>query len=470
MSKSLKLLGNEVRMVTPRYRTIRERRHGLREIARLRSLQIKVGNMEYECSIKSGFVTGSKVQVYFLENADLYDRPEPVRDFNRKGGESKSHINYALLSHAALQLMITLNWIPDIIHCNNWQTALTPYLLRQNDHYKEIFSRARSILHLHDIDNMGIISLKQAKEIGIEMEGMGPEHPLDYSNGISFLKGGFNTSDQIVAVSPTFASEIKSITDSECDLSQVINRRKSEIIGVLNGVDQEIWNPTTDRAIKCRYNSENLVECKMINKHILLQMMNLRSDIEMPLVAFINRLSDRRGLDLLIEAEEELISLPMRLVILGVREPKHKSIFKSWVEKYPDKVSVTSSSNIKLEHQIIAGADMLLMPSSNEPCGYHQMHALLYGTVPVVRKTGGLKDTVMDYDSSGNDGNGFTFDEFKCDDMINALTRAHNLYQDKQTWRKLQLQGMNSDFSWTDVAEKFEGLYREALKRSPHWD
>ncbi|MCF7810458.1 glycogen synthase [bacterium] len=467
LPKALKSIGHEVRLVTPRYKSIRERRYGLREVSRLRDMEISVGDKNFSCSVKSGFITGSKVQVYFLENPEHYEKPLPDSFFNGNNNPDE-FTGYALLNHAALQLMMALKWIPDIIHCNNWQSALVPYLIKRNETYRDTYLNTRTVLHIHQLENLGMVSPEFVKDIGYEKGEINDDQTLLLNGEICFLKAGISTADKIVTVSPSFAEDICSVSNDEDGFNQAIEDRKCDILGVLNGVDGDHWNPENDRSIQVRYTINDVTEGKAANKRILLQKLNMPFSEDIPLIAMVNRLVEGHGLELLIEQEEALMSLPVRFVFLGLGEPKYESFLQTLAEKYPDKVSITFDTNVKLEHQIIAGADILLMPSICEPCGYHQMYGLLYGTVPVVRNTGGLADTVIDIDKSEENANGFTFGNATGDDMMIALNRALNCFQQKDMWLKLQIKGMESDFNWKDVAKVYYNLYKDALSKPPY--
>lgn len=466
LPKALKSAGHEIRVVTPRYQSIRERRYGLREVARLRDLEINIGDKSYTCSIKSGFITGSKVQVYFLESSELYEQPLPDSHFNGNNNPD-DFIGYALLNHAALQLMMALKWIPDIIHCNNWQSALAPYLIKQKETYRHTFLNTRTILHVHQLENLGMISPEFARDIGCENDEVSEDQRLLLNGKICFLKAGLTTADKIVTVSSSFAENICSNSNDDIGFNQVFKDRKNDIVGILNGVDGEYWNPEQDRSIQVRYGINDFIEGKAANKRILLQKLNMPFEEDIPLIAMVNRLIEGHGLELLMEQEEALMALPVRYVFLGLGESKYENFLQSLTNKYPDKVSITLDANVKLEHQIVAGSDIILMPSICEPCGYHQMYGLLYGTVPVVRKTGGLADTVIDITESEENANGFTFNAATGSDMMNALDRALNCFQQKDIWMKLQKKGMESDFNWKDVAGIYQNLYKDALSKPP---
>ena len=468
LPKALRALKHEIRLVTPRYRTIRERRFGLRDVARLRSLNIEVGEQVYECSIKSGFVTGSKVQVYFLDNRGLYESPESDSECADKTGKIDCHISFALLDHAALQLMMLLQWIPDIIHCNNWQTALVPYLLKTDDRYKEAFINTRTAMHLYDISYQNIFPSDRADEIGVNPESLKQNDLLEDGSGISFVKAGMSAADLVITASPSFASASKSTEDSSSDLERLISVREDEVHDAPNGVEMSDWDPSTDDYIVQQYSMDNLAEGKAINREALLNMLKLPAELDVPVVAVISRLIDQKGVDLLTEIESELFSLPLQVVILAPEKYRFENILKSWGEKYPDKIAIKLAASEALEHQVIAGADIFLTPLHGEQPGLSQIYCLNYGTIPIVQCSSRLADIITDLTPEKAGAKGLTFDDNNGSELIDALKYALDIYQNQPVWQELRSCCMETDFSWIGVAEKIIGLYQNALSRQPY--
>ena len=485
-------------MVTPRYRTIRERRFGLRDVARLRSLNIDIGDQSIECAVKSGFVTGSKVQVYFLDNRDLFPKPIPDTGFDfmtlppttkpssppttRVGATSNYPrpqgsvlLTFSLLNHAALQLMMLLNWIPDIIHCNGWQTALLPYLIRCCNNYRERFAKTRTIVHLHNLRNLGLFSSDLAAEIGIEqIVGVGSFQPLHQdellrSGGkISFLKAGLSTTDLILTFNTSLLSEIcSSETSIDPDLIKVINDRRDEAYSFQRGVDVGKWNPSRDIHISAQYTEEEL-EGKRANRETLLKELDLPVEPAFPVIVINDSLVTDEGFKLLKDAEEELMALPAQFIFFGVKDAAREKLLRSWVEKHQQKVCLVSSTDEKSEHRLLAGADILLIPSNNETSWFYQMYSLIYGTVPVVLSVSSSFDSVVDYAADDVNGNGFTFSSLGVKEMIRVLKKALTLYKSAAKWEELCRRGMKNDFGWTGVGGKVVELYREIKDRPPY--
>lgn len=457
-----------MRVITPRYRSIRERKFGLREVARLRCLPICIGDREYECAVKSGFIPGSKVQVYFIENSDFFERNGYYTNPDTDSDWHDNHLRFAFLNHTSLQLMQHLQWFPDIIHCNDWQTALVPYLLNTDDQYKADFSGTRTLIHLHNVGYLGLFPLETATELNIREDDYQPGKPFDYFGRLSFLKAGISMADIIVTVSPTYAREIQSSDDLSSGLNGLFASREKSLFGILNGVDTQVWNPSSDKSITKKFEIHDVVQSKKLNKTALQKRLKLPVDSDIPIVGLIARMVDQKGFDLLSTAEKQLMSLPAQYVFLGVGEERYEDMLRRWMKEYPGKVSATFEFNDDLAHQIEAGADMYLMPSKYEPCGLNQMYSLLYGTVPIVRSTGGLADTVIDYNENNNKGNGFAFKPYTGEALMDALQCALELYRNRSEWQIVQQRGMEADFSWESSAQKLFELYQEALAQQPH--
>ncbi|MDP8241117.1 MAG: glycogen/starch synthase [Candidatus Hatepunaea meridiana] len=465
LTKALRVCGHEVRLVTPQYRTIRERRFGIRDVTRLSSLQIEIGEHSVECAVKSGFVTGSKVQVYFINNQQLYTKPISDEDcVNNNNKQSNCPSAYALLNHTALQLMIMLNWIPDIIHCNGWQTAITPYLLKYDPRYKDVYNQTRTTLHIHNIENQGLFTIDTASEIGVDQKLIKPDNPLYCGNNLSFLKAGLSTSDLIIAANPSVNIEINSPDFSpECGIAQVITNRKNNFYNIFNGIDPAIWNPSTDKNISKKYTIEEIEDSKAVNKETLLEKTGLPVEPDIPLIGVIADLIDEDDFNKLVEIEADLFSLPAAFLFLCTGESICKPIIQSFKEKYPEKVVYILARDKKQEHELIAGSDILLMPSCCVLSRYYRMYSLTYGTVPVAKSIDNESETVVDCTQDSEGGNGFTFIEKDKDGMLKTLRQALDYYKDKPAWYKLCCRGMSADFSWNGVGEKVVELYKEVL-------
>lgn len=273
LPKALRSIGHEVRIVTPKYRDVSERRYNLREVARLKSLDIHIGGHTFPCSVKSGFIPRPRIQVYFIDNKDFFDRNHYYVDPQTGKDWEDNHLRFAFLVHATLQLVQHLNWIPDIIHCNDWQTALLPYLIRTDHRYYSVFRNTRTVLHIHNASFLGLFNYQNINELCLNPEDAAPCGPLEFYGKLSFLKAGAYSADRLLTVSPTYAREIQATPDWGGGLEGLYTTRKDKLIGVLNGVDTQVWNPEKDCFITTHYNIENLNDGKTANKNDLLQKM-----------------------------------------------------------------------------------------------------------------------------------------------------------------------------------------------------
>jgi len=469
LSKAVKGLGHEIRMVTPRYKSIRERRYGLRDVARLRSLQIAVGDKIFECSVKSGFVVGSKVQVYFLDCPGLYEAPQPDGGCRGTHGKVDSHLAFALLSHGALQLTQMLNWMPDIIHCNGWQAALAPYLVKRFDQYQGSFDHTRAIVQTQQCDSPDAFPVERASEIGFDQTVIETDGPLICGNNISFLKAGLSMADMIISSNPQLVTQLETAETSDCSLIRVINDRGDEIRSVKRGIELAEWDPSSDRKIACQFDSDNIHEGKSTNKTALQARLNLNVSDDLPVIAVLTRFVDDQEIELLKEMEECLFTLPAQVVITGACKPALEKRLQSWVQKFPGRIAVDLTDGEASERQTAAGADMFLLPSHGDNLKSYLAYIMKYGAVAVVNDDSlTARDMVVDYRTSDRRGNGFLFTASERGDMLSALKRAVDLYNDTTAWGGLRSRVMDHDFSWSGVAEEYIELYNHALSRPPY--
>ncbi|MDP8228141.1 MAG: glycogen/starch synthase, partial [Candidatus Electryoneaceae bacterium] len=331
--------------------------------------------------------------------------------------------------------------------------------------YSEAFATSRAVMHLHNVAYQGLFPLDSISDIGVNPDDARSGGPLEFYNQLSFLKAGIVSADILVTVSPTYSNEITTGAEFGHGMEGILTHRSDMLFGVLNGVENEIWNPETDSHIPNQYSVDDFVEGKAANKVALQEQFRLPVDPDIPLIGMISRLADQKGLDLLADVEKDLLNLPVQFVFLGVGDERYESMLRKWAEQYPDKVVAVLKFNNDLANLIEAGADIFLMPSKFEPCGLNQMYSLLYGTIPVVRRTGGLADTVESYNIKDGTGNGFVFDEYDGTAMLVALKQAIGLFDNKPAWQMLQKQGMESDFSWERSADEVNKLYQDVLSR-----
>lgn len=461
----IKELGHEIRITMPRYGCIGERKFKLHDIVRLHAQSIPIASMPVDINIRSSFISNakSKVQVYFLENAHYFGREGLYVDPANKNKEYPDNDErFILFCRGTLETLKRLGWQPDIIHCNDWQTGLIPAYLKTVYQADPFFKNTKTIFTVHNLAYQGNFPESSFQKSGLPPEIYRPEG-VEFFGQFSFMKTGLTFADVITTVSEKYAEEIRTLEEYGCGMNGLLERRKENLYGILNGVDYNEWNPEIDTYIPARYGPKN-IERKHENKIALLERMGLPMVKSTPILAMISRLADQKGLDLLQQAAEELLKLPVQLVVLGIGEKKYHDFLENLKKKYPKQVGIELGFSTELAHLIEAGADIFLMPSRYEPCGLNQIYSLKYGTVPVVRATGGLDDTIADYDGQSDSATGFKFTKYDYREFLNAVGNAVKLHSDREGWLRVVRNGMAKDFSWESSAKKYIQLYRKLAK------
>ncbi len=464
LPQKLMELGHQVRIIAPKYGAIDERKHKIHEVVRLKDLTTQIGKKEVVFSLRSSFLPGQKhrVQIYFLDNKEyfasrhsLYTDPLTGKDF------SDNDERFILLAKSVFYLIEKLGWIPDVIHCNDWQTGLVPFYLKKFENDNEELKKIKTLFTIHNIALQGLFPKSTCKKIGTDPKEC--EKEFLHKNKISFLKAGILYADAINTVSETYAKEIAEDDKLSFGLKDVLRKRKKDLYGIINGIDTKIWNPEKDKLIPKKYSAKK-PEGKAVNREALIAKFNIEIDENTPIVGNISRLHDTKGFDLIKKAFKQLMKLDMRLIILGTGERKYHDFLEEMAFEHRDKFIFYPGFDDALAHLIEAGSDIYLMPSKTEPCGLNQMYSIVYGTVPVVHSTGGLKDTVEPFNPKTGEGTGFTFENYTVKDLVETLKRAIALYkEDKDAWRKLIVNGMKKDFSWQNSAKNYAELYKKIL-------
>jgi starch synthase len=350
-----------------------------------------------------------------------------------------------------------------VIHCNEWQTALVCAYLKTLYQADLFFAQTGTLFSIHNLAYQGVFRRESFLKLGLLQDLYYPMSPFEFFGKVNFLKTGIHYSDLINTVSQAYAKEIQT-AEYGCGLEGVLKARSSDLYGIVNGVDYSEWSPEQDKLIPAQYGPANLTP-KFTNKRILFKECGFfMKRINWPALGMISRLADQKGFDLLAEIAGDLLKRDLVLVILGTGDVRYEKLLKQLEAKYPDRLKAFITFDERLAHLIEAGCDLFLMPSRYEPCGLNQLYSLKYGTVPVVRSTGGLADTIQDFDDDGK-GTGFSFKEYSSKEFLNAIERALTVYRDKTMWKILQKNGMSRDFSWQRSAEKYVELYRLAVER-----
>ena len=434
--------GNDCRIVMPLYKTIsKELRNDLKFI---KNITVDVAWRKQYCGILSGISNG--ITYYFIDNEYYFDR-DGLYGFYDDGER------FVFFSRAVLEMLRVIDFKPDIINANDWQTALIPVYYHIFYKYQQGYDKIKNVFTIHNIQYQGQYDRQTLNDLmGIPMYHSGL---LEFDGRINLMKGAIETADMVTTVSPSYAWEILDPWYSY-GLDRVLVTKQYKLKGILNGIDTAYYNPESDLSISDNY-SVNDISGKAKCKYDLLKLTGLSTD-DKPLIGIVTRLVSHKGIDLIKYVLEELVGIGCKFAVLGSGEKIYEDFFREMNSRYPDRVSVTFGFNHTLSKQIYAGADMFLMPSQNEPCGLAQMIAMRYGTIPVVRETGGLRDSV--HDNGDGNGNGYTFKNYNANDMMYAVKRAYKDFENKDIWNELIKRAMTSDFSW----EKSAGVYTELYK------
>jgi len=453
LPKALAQLGHKLEVVLPRYRMTKP---GKPE-AKLQSLTLPLGAGFKFASIQNAGMAGN-VPTCLVECPSLFDRAGLYQEEGEDYPDNAQR--FAAFSFAALELIKRSETPPDIIHCHDWQSALVPIYLRYLYQHDDFFRKTSVVFTIHNVGYQGLFPPTVLPQISLRADLFTMDF-LEYYGKVNLLKGGIVFSDFITTVSRKYAEEIQT-AEFGCGLEGVFRSRRDRLRGILNGVDYDLWNPATDELIPVRYSAENLTG-KVACKKALLERMGVKQPVlERPLIGIVSRFAPQKGFDLIEEIAEQLAALDVYIVALGTGDPVYEDLFRHMASTYPDKFLVAVAYDNTLAHQIEAGSDMFLMPSRYEPCGLNQIYSLKYGTVPIVRATGGLDDTIQATD--GQSGTGFKFRGYTGEALLQVIEEAIAAYHRPEIWRRLVYNGMRKDFSWGRSAEQYLEIYR-ALQR-----
>jgi len=450
LPRALAELGVKVAIVMPKYRGV----EGKAELEEVSRFSVPVRGEDKECVTFRGRLPGCEVPVYFLGHDPYFDREQI---YGEGGGDYPDSLErFTFLSRGTLALAEYLDLSPDVVHVNDWHTALVPVYLAAGLGPRG----AKTVLTIHNLAYQGVFPWEQKGVLGLREEHL---CLLEHEGKLNLLKGGILSADLLTTVSPSYAQEILERGEG---LEEYLGARKKDLAGVLNGVDYSVWNPETDPHLWANYSAEDL-SGKAENKQRLQEELGLEPDPRAPLVGMISRLAEQKGFDLVMEAFDRMMALGIQFVLLGTGDPRYEAFFREAAGRYRGRAAALITFSEEWAHRIEAASDIFLMPSRFEPCGLNQMYSLRYGTVPVARATGGLADTVREYDPERDEGNGFTFEEYTPEAVLSALRRAVDLYlRDPEAWRRLQVRGMREDHSWQASALKYLTLYRRLASGS----
>ncbi len=458
LPKALARLGHDVRIILPRYREVKAAKGSLTR-RQIRTV-IRLGSRPLEGALAETTMPGSRVPVYFVEQPELFDRDGL---YQTRGVVFPDNLErFSFFSQAVLELVPQLNWRPEVVHAHDWQTALTVTHLRAMRAADPQWRSVAGIFTVHNLAYQGLFPRDAWELTGLPSEMFRVEG-LEFYGQINCLKGGLLAADRLSTVSPTYAKEIQTPALG-CGLEGVVRGRRDHLVGILNGIDVEEWNPQTDPHLTARYDATRLsgkTRCKMA-----LQRQQRLPQQPVLLIGMIQRLVEQKGIDLFLKAAARLLELPVQIVILGTGERSYHDQLAALAKQFPDRLAVNLQFDEALAHQIEAGADAFLMPSRFEPCGLNQMYSLRYGTVPIVHRTGGLADTITDVSEETlgtRRATGFVFTDYTAEALVRAVQRAVKLFSQRRTWAQLMRAGMRQDCSWDRSAREYVKLYEQAL-------
>jgi starch synthase len=463
LPRALADLGHEVTLVMPAYRSAL--RAGVAVEDTGIDLPIQIASKTVNARLLKSQLPGSNVTVYLVEQDAYFDRAEL---YSTDGADYKDNCErFVFFSRAVMEMIARLELKPDVLHANDWQTALLPVYLNVEYRHRPGFENTVSLLTIHNMAYQGCFWHWDMELTGLDWKYFNWQY-LEFYGEVNLLKGGIAMADSINTVSRRYAEEIQTSPDG-CGLESLLQHRSAHLSGIINGVDYSDWNPKSDTHIAANYDADNFAAGKEACRADLRREFGLPDQGNMPILGFVGRLAEQKGVDLIVDVMQKYAEQwQVQWAFLGTGDPKYHELLSDLAQRYPDRVAVKLAFSNALAHQIEAGADMFLMPSRYEPCGLNQMYSLKYGTPPIVRSTGGLADTITDTnEASLADGtaNGFAFERYHTDALADAIERAVATYGTPEVWNQVVQNGMRQDWSWTRSAHDYVTLYEQTAER-----
>jgi len=464
LSQTLLALGADVRLLLPGYHDTLQRAGPLKTVA-----QLALPSLAQPVTLLEGRLPGTRVKVWLIDFPPAYNRPgNPYVNVHGHPWHDNA-ARFALLARVAAAIArdtAGLTWRPDVVHAHDWQAGLVPALLAADA------ARPATVFTIHNLAYQGLFSYETFLSLRLP-ESLWSLQTLEFHGQMSFIKGGIVFADRVTTVSPTYAREIQT-PEHGYGLDGLLRHHTMHLSGILNGIDARLWNPARDPHLASRYSMRRLTH-KLANKTALQKEFCLRVNADIPVFGIVSRLVEQKGIDLLLDALPSLMCLPLQIVVLGSGDAHYEQALRAQALRYPDRLAVLAGYDEVIAHRIQAGADFFLMPSLFEPCGLSQLYSLRYGTVPIVRRVGGLADTVTDASTANitaDTATGIVFEEASAEALTSAVQRALALHADRRSLKQIQLAGMRKDFSWQHSAADYLRLYETAIndrqQRPPH--
>jgi starch synthase len=457
LPKALAAAGCDVAVATPFYNRFFPKELGHERLAAFQPDEQPLGR---SWSLNRALLD-NRIPVYLPEQEFLFGRDHLYG--NGTGDYADNPERFAFFCRAALASLKTVGWRPDVIHCNDWQTGLLPLYLKDLAKKDRFYEGIRTVFTVHNMAFAGVCPIERLPALGLaHADWRAADYDRTLADGLEFygdvnlLKSGLAFADRLTTVSPNYCREIQA-PEHGCGLDGLLRERRDDLSGILNGIDHDLWDPTTDPALVAAFGATSPAG-KELNKHALQVVENLEVS-SMPLASIVSRLTDQKGLDLIAAGIEELLSLPMQLIVMGEGERKYVELLAQIEARFPDRMRVHPWFEIDEAKRVFAASDVYLMPSRFEPCGLSELIGMRYGAVPVVRRTGGLADAVREFDPARGTGNGFLFDDYSARSFVGAVRRAVTVYGDPEAWDRVRRNGMREDFSWRRSVRSYRALY-----------
>ncbi|MBH5318102.1 glycogen synthase GlgA [Paenibacillus sp. GSMTC-2017] len=458
LPKALNKRGVDVRVVLPKYEDIAEQY--LAYFETIAEFQVSFGWRNQYCGLQRGTIDG--VTYYLIDN-ELY--------FKRRGlyGYGDDAERFVFFSFAVMEAVRYMDFHPNIVHCNDWQTGLIPFLLRTRYAFDPAWAYTKSVFTIHNLKYQGIFGIDLLKELTGAGDDLFVAESLEFYGAASCMKGGLVYADKLTTVSESYAQEIQTPYYGE-NLDSLLRYRAGDLVGIVNGIDEDLYDPMNDMALHTPY--RNSISRKRKNKVDLQAELGLPQSSSIPLIGIVSRLVEQKGFDLIAATIDEVLEEDVQLVVLGAGETHYEQLFADVARRHPEKAVVWHGYSERMARRVYAGSDIFAMPSKFEPCGLSQLLALRYRSVPIVRETGGLKDTVQAYNEYTGEGNGFSFSNYNAHDYLYTVKRALACYNDEETWKKIVENGSRGDYSWDVSAKAYLNMYAQLLahrKENERW-
>lgn len=460
--KKLKNIGHDVRIITPQYRSVNERKYTLRDVIRLKDIDVVLGNESVKINVKSSFLPDSKVQVYFIDYKPYFFREGLYRDPGKNESYSDNDKRFILFSKSVMETLKKLQWQPDVIHCNEWQTGLIPFFL----HYiykKDTFFQSVSTLYtIRDFSSQGNFNEQCMSHFGLEEQTSDIKNKFINNGEFSFLKAGIKTADCVNSTTSLYLKKL----ESDDHYKELFKLRKDKLSHIQDQIDCTVWDSEHDPYIPVPFSAE-IIEDKEKNKKAILERYKLQFDDDTPVCAIISSFIDSEGIELIKESFKNLLKMNVYLLIITSKENRHYNFFKEMKKKYKNRIGLQEHYDVKLEHMTLAGSDIMLLPTLFDSTGLSAEYCFMYGVLPIIYKAAVTTEYISKYDDKNKNGNALIIDGFNSKSLISKIKKAVDLFNNKKIWDNVLKNIMNRDFLKQETIKKYEKLYNKCVKKQP---